>query len=91
MHAFSARPKRGKQQLHTFHCLLFKAFFLSPAAMSEASKVAQALNLWARERLDMMGGADGKALDDLLNEFLVEPEVTHPPMIVRAFPVLNIH
>ena len=35
-----------------------------------AERVAGALNRWASEGLDMMGGADGTALDYLLDEFL---------------------
>ena len=52
----------------------------------EASKVAQALNLWSREGLDMMGGTDGKALGELLNEFLVEPgsETLHQAISINS-------
>ena len=39
--------------------------------MSTARKVANAFNRWAREGLDMMGGADGAALEELLDEFLI--------------------
>ena len=58
---------------------------------SEASKVAQALNLWVREGLDMMGGADGKALDELLNEFLVEPGSETHPQDCKSISCVNTH
>ena len=67
------------------------SFSLSLAVMSEASKVAQALNLWAREGLDMMGGADGKALDELLNEFLVEPGSETHPQDCKSISCVTIH
>jgi hypothetical protein len=41
--------------------------------MSAAKRVAESFNSWAREGRDMMGGADGSAIADLLNLFLEEP------------------
>jgi hypothetical protein len=37
--------------------------------MSGAERIAKELNKWAREGLDMMGGADGQALNRLLDDY----------------------
>ena len=37
--------------------------------MSGADRIARALNNWASEGLDTVGGADGEALDRLLSEY----------------------
>jgi hypothetical protein len=46
--------------------------------MSGAKKVARAFNSWSREGLDMMGGADGAALEELLKDFLDCPGSSQP-------------
>ena len=38
-----------------------------------AHSVAKALNSWAKEGLDMLGGADGAALSELISEFMAAP------------------
>ncbi len=38
--------------------------------MSEARNLARALNLSHRDGLDMMGGADAEAIEELINEFM---------------------
>ncbi len=40
------------------------------AIMSEARNLARALNLSHRDGLDIMGGADAEAIEELINEFL---------------------
>ena len=45
--------------------LLFLVF-----AMAGAHGIARALNAWREEGLDMMGGADGAALDQLISDFM---------------------
>ncbi len=40
------------------------------AIMSEARNLARALNLSHRDGLDMMGGADAEAIEELINEFM---------------------
>ena len=42
--------------------------------MSGADSVARALNSWASEGLDTLGGADGEALDRLLHEYFCEDD-----------------
>ncbi len=41
--------------------------------MSSAKRVAGALNSWAREGLDMLGGADASAFEELIGDFLTNP------------------
>ena len=41
--------------------------------MSRAQNIARALNSFARDGFDMMGGADGAALAELLGEYLAAP------------------
>ena len=41
--------------------------------MSKAHTVACAFNSWLRGGRDLMGGADGEAIDELLSELLAEP------------------
>ncbi len=40
------------------------------AIMSEARNLARALNLGHRDGLDMMGGGDAEAIEELINEFM---------------------
>ncbi len=47
--------------------------------MSGAKKIARALNSWARDGLDFLGGADGSALEELISEFMADPgSEAHP-------------
>ena len=73
MHVFMARPTGGNNAscIHSQqHQLL-----LIPASleMNQANNVARALNFFARDGFDMMGGADGAALAELLGEYLAIP------------------
>ncbi len=45
-------------------------FSSTVAIMSEARNLAGALNLSHRDGLDMMGGADAEAIEELINEFM---------------------
>ena len=45
--------------------------------MSRAERIAEELDLWAKGELDLMGGADGAAMEELLSEFMaVEAQPT---------------
>ena len=41
------------------------------STMSGANSIAKALNNWVRDGLDIMGGADGAALNRLLDEYFI--------------------
>ena len=62
MHVFNARPTGGKKA-HPKVLQPFLTFSLS-TAMSGAEVLAGAFNLCISEGLDMMGGADGAALEE---------------------------
>jgi len=47
--------------------------------MSKASKVARALNLCHRNGLDLMGGADAEAIEELISEFMAPGSEEPPP------------
>ena len=72
MHALSARLTGGK----TLSCLFQRTWQpFSPLlffAMAGAKGIARALNTWREEGLDLMGGADGVALDELITEFMAD-------------------
>jgi hypothetical protein len=42
--------------------------------MSLSQRIASSLNQFFRDGLDMMGGADGEAIDRLLDEYLLSDE-----------------
>ena len=42
--------------------------------MSRYQRVASAFNQFMRDGLDMMGGADGEAIDRLLDDYLLSEE-----------------
>jgi hypothetical protein len=67
--------------------------FYSPLlfVMSGAKKVARAFNSWSKEGLDMLGGADGAALEELLSEFMAEPGFEAHTPNSKAFLSMNIH
>ena len=69
MHASSPRLG-GKSQLPEKHPFFF-FFWLATLIllMSGAERMASALNQWKKDGLDMMGGADGDALDHLLDDY----------------------
>ena len=47
--------------------------------MSRAADLAKRLNSWARDGLDMMGGADGVEISDLISTFMAcDEEETQP-------------
>ena len=73
MHALSARSWRVNFSCQgpavSFFSLLS---FDSLTAMSRYQRVASAFNQFMRDGLDMMGGADGKAIDRLLDDYLLE-------------------
>ncbi len=71
MHIFSARLRRGKLEAASSQrvCCCF-SFVLSSSMLSN-KETARALNRWGREGLDTMGGADGAALEELVNTFYV--------------------
>ena len=70
MHALSARPSGGKASVHRQQ--QYSSLFLL-AVMSREDRLARALNSRRCECLDMMGGADGAALEELLSEFMAAP------------------
>ena len=75
MHALSARFWRVNFSCQgpavSFSSLLsLTAGFL----MSRYQKVASAFNQFMRDGLDMMGGADGEAIDRLLDDYLLSEE-----------------
>ena len=47
--------------------------FIFLFSLSMAKNLAAAFNFWAREGQDMLGGADGAALENLLSEFMADP------------------
>ena len=49
------------------------------STMPTADKVAQELNRWAKEGLDMLGGSDGEALDRLLDDYFDNED--HEPQL----------
>ena len=51
--------------------------FLCSSRMTSAADVAGALNRWARQDLDMLGGTDGHALESLLNDYFFCLEDPH--------------
>ncbi len=76
MHAFGAslwRQTSAGRRRHQFLFSLTRALL-----MSGPQRIASALNRWARAGIDQMGGADGEALDRLLDEFFGEEEGSHP-------------
>ena len=46
----------------------FSSLFFSD--MAGARAIARAMNSWREEGLDLMGGADGAAIEDLISEFM---------------------
>ena len=61
-------PAVSFSSLLSFH--LLTARFL----MSRYQRVASAFNQFMRDGLDMMGGADGEAIDRLLDDYLLSEE-----------------
>ena len=51
-----------------------------------AARVARALNSWTKEGLDMLGGADGAALADLVSEFMAAPGSEDDPQECKTQP-----
>ena len=47
--------------------------------MSGARRIAEELNLWAKGELNLMGGADGAAMEELMSEFMAVPESEAQP------------
>ncbi len=47
--------------------------------MSEASNVARALNLCTAIGLDLMGGANAEAIEELISEFMAPGSDEPPP------------
>ena len=56
--------------------------------MSQARKVAQAFNRWAKG-LDTMGGADGMALEEMLSEYLCQPGSGMQPQECKLSSLIN--
>ena len=61
--------KAGKLQLPGFRIPLRCQVLLRALSMSATQRIASALNQWERDGRDMMGGADGDALDCLLGDY----------------------
>ena len=60
--------------------------------MSKEAKFARQFNSWRREGRDLMGGADGEAIDELLNDILDdEPGSEDHPSDCKHTPFINIH
>ena len=72
MHTFSARLTCGKRLSRLFLRTRQPFSPLLFFAMARANDIARALNMWREEGLDMMGGADGAALDELITEFMAD-------------------
>lgn len=70
MHVFLAGLCGGKLPAGTCTLAHRSTSLLLPAEMSEASSVAQVLNSFARDGLDMLGGADAAALADFLGDYM---------------------
>ena len=56
-----------------------------------AHRVVKALNSWAKEGLDMLGGADGAALAELISEFMATPGSEDDPQECKDPALFNIH
>ena len=69
---------------------LLSAFAFASVVMS-AARVARALNSWTKEGLDMLGGADGAALAELISEFMAAPGSEDEPQECKNPALFNIH
>ncbi len=75
MHVFLARPGGGKTKQQQFLSL---QSLLPVLEMSEAQRIARAINSFANDGFDMMGGADGAALAEMLTDYIATPTEAQP-------------
>ena len=67
---FSASPIRGKCRRQRRENTAPSSIVHAVTIMSEARNLAKALNLSHRDGLDLMGGADAQAIEELIIEFM---------------------
>ena len=61
------------------------------SVMSSAADLAKRLNSWAREGLDMMGGADGEEIRDLITTFMTSEEDESLPQECKSLKTQPLH
>ena len=81
MHAKGARPTGGKVAAERLSSSSSSSNQRSSTpAMSSSKRVAHSLNSWTREARDMLGGADGQALAELVADYMAMPDEEAEPL-----------
>ena len=89
MHAYSARSSGAKS--HSWNSSHRQQLSLSLFSImsTDDEVVAKALNSCRNEGLEMLGGADRLALEELLSELVARPGSAPPPDDCKLYPLMN--